>query len=243
MACAASLQRDEPSRSHYCALAARARAVYVSRLWNGRYLDYDSSGAAHSCSIMADMLAGQWYARACALPPLVTPQMALSCFRSIYAHNVIQFGEGRFKGAVNGMKPSRYADDSHMRNRNNRTSNGKSYSGYCDSGACDEDGDGGLGAGLNGPGLGVASLSMPIDVVLADLTVVSAGRVDSCCMQSREVWCVHRHPFLNSYSLFSILYLFFILFTHTHTGRALPTQWRRPWCRRRCTVTQAQMQA
>jgi hypothetical protein len=222
MASAASLNHDTSNQLHYSNLAKRARTVYVSTLWNGRYLDYDSSNAPHSCSIMADMLAGQWYARACALPPVVTPRMALSCFRSIYSQNVVAFGAGRFKGAVNGMKPPTYKDDSHTRNtsnhnrnhnRNNRTSNSNSgysgysdYFGYCGSGpANDSDGDDGDGEGGgrgdgggngdgngdvsgvcltgNGPGLGHGSISVPIDVVLADLRVSQAGQVDACCMQ------------------------------------------------------------
>ena len=41
----------------------KARSVYISSLWNGQYLHYDSSANEHHDSIMADMLAGackQW---------------------------------------------------------------------------------------------------------------------------------------------------------------------------------------
>lgn len=35
------------------------RQVYVSSLWNGRYLNYDSSSSKHHDSVMADMV-GEW---------------------------------------------------------------------------------------------------------------------------------------------------------------------------------------
>ncbi len=60
---------DAPHAARYRAQAARARAAYVQRLWNGRYFDYDASHSVHQDSIMADQMAGQWYARACGLPP------------------------------------------------------------------------------------------------------------------------------------------------------------------------------
>lgn len=60
---------DAAHASRYRAQAARARAAYAERLWNGRYFDYDASESVHQDSIMADQMAGQWYARACGLPP------------------------------------------------------------------------------------------------------------------------------------------------------------------------------
>lgn len=60
---------DAAHAAHYRPLAARARAAYAARLWNGRYFDYDASDSVHQDSIMADQMAGQWYARACGLPP------------------------------------------------------------------------------------------------------------------------------------------------------------------------------
>jgi hypothetical protein len=68
---AAAAVGDAPRAAQYGAMAARARGVYVSRLWNGVYLDYDSSGSGHHDSVMADMLAGQWYVRASGLPPVL----------------------------------------------------------------------------------------------------------------------------------------------------------------------------
>ena len=77
---------------------------------------------SHAISVMADMMAGQWYARSCGLPPVLpegqelgTPvhsnvhsrnapngtsgssdgvgEMALSCFRTIFDCNVVRFSD------------------------------------------------------------------------------------------------------------------------------------------------------
>ena len=37
----------------------RAKSVYITKLWNGQYLHYDSSTNVHHDSIMADMMAGK----------------------------------------------------------------------------------------------------------------------------------------------------------------------------------------
>mmetsp|Transcript_5639 Transcript_5639/g.8369 ORF Transcript_5639/g.8369 Transcript_5639/m.8369 type:complete len:847 (-) Transcript_5639:44-2584(-) len=98
---------DGATVDRYRDLAGRAQRVYVSSLWNGRYLDYDSSSSKHHDSVMADMLAGHWYARACGLPALLPPRQVLSCLRTIFQFNVLQFGGGQLMGAVNGMRPPR----------------------------------------------------------------------------------------------------------------------------------------
>jgi len=105
MSAAATIVQDSPTAIYYTTLARQARTVYMEKLWNGRYLNYDSSTSYHHDSIMADMLAGQWYTHACALPPVLPPQIALSCFSTIYQHNVVDFGQGKLIGAVNGMRP------------------------------------------------------------------------------------------------------------------------------------------
>ena len=48
----------------------KARGAYTSKLWNGKYYDYDTSNNPQHDSIMADMMCGQWYSRACKLPTL-----------------------------------------------------------------------------------------------------------------------------------------------------------------------------
>jgi non-lysosomal glucosylceramidase len=99
-ACSASqamalLMEDTTHAVEFGHYADRARVAYVKKLWNGRYLDYDSSRSSHHDSIMSDMLAGQWYARACNLPGVLPPEKALSCYRTIFEFNVKRFGAGR----------------------------------------------------------------------------------------------------------------------------------------------------
>lgn len=106
MAAMARLQGQRDIAEHYAAIATKARVVYTEKLWNGQYLNYDSSNSSHHDSIMADMLAGQWYAHVCSLPPPLSAQHALSCLRTIFQHNVLEFGQGRYLGAVNGMRPA-----------------------------------------------------------------------------------------------------------------------------------------
>jgi len=96
------IQNDLYHARYYLELSQRAKKIFIDKLWNGRYLHYDSSTSAHHNSIMADMMAGQWYCHICQLPPILTPKMAMSCFEVIYKYNVCEFGDGKFIGAVNG---------------------------------------------------------------------------------------------------------------------------------------------
>ena len=170
MAAMASLQGDTSHAVYYSELAARARSVYIAKLWNGRYLNYDSSTSGHHDSIMSDMLAGQWYSRACALPPVVSAQLAQSCYRTIYAHNVRDFGAGSFVGAVNGMRPPPE---------------------YITSTSCSLE-----LANRTKPGT-YAPISVPVTELTTELyfespnassSSSSTAVVDNSCMQSREVW-------------------------------------------------------
>ena len=54
----ATLFKDEKNAEKYASMGVRARKVYNDTLWNGTYLDFDSSTSPHHDSIMADMLAG-----------------------------------------------------------------------------------------------------------------------------------------------------------------------------------------
>jgi non-lysosomal glucosylceramidase len=47
---------DNSTQIHYSSLAQKARIVYVNKLWNGKYLNYDNSKSDHHDSIMADMV-------------------------------------------------------------------------------------------------------------------------------------------------------------------------------------------
>ena len=96
---------DEETLSKYNTIANKATIVYNNTLWNGHYFNYDSSHSNHHDSIMADMMHGQFYSRVCNLPPITSITRAISSYQEIYLCNVLQFGNGKLKGAVNGMKP------------------------------------------------------------------------------------------------------------------------------------------
>jgi non-lysosomal glucosylceramidase len=83
----------------YAAQLDTARAVYEDTLWNGTYFEYDEESDA----IMADQLAGEWYARITGIPTLPDEQVN-SALNTIYEYNVQQFNQGQM-GAVNGMTP------------------------------------------------------------------------------------------------------------------------------------------
>jgi uncharacterized protein (DUF608 family) len=106
----ATFMKDETTVIYYTALVLKAKEVYLNQLWNGLYLNYDSSNSSYHDSIMADMLAGQWFARSCQLTPPISSGHAFSCLKIIYEYNVLFFGKGEFLGAVNGMKP----DNQHL---------------------------------------------------------------------------------------------------------------------------------
>jgi non-lysosomal glucosylceramidase len=65
---------------------------------------------------MADQLAGQWYARACGLPPIVDPLFARSALCTVYDWNVQRYHGGRM-GAVNGMRPSGQVDRTSLQSQ------------------------------------------------------------------------------------------------------------------------------
>jgi non-lysosomal glucosylceramidase len=82
----------------------KGKIAYETKLWNGRYYNYDSSRSHQHDSIMADQLAGQWYALACGLPAVVDRQHARSALKTVFDYNVMQLHKGEM-GAMNGMRP------------------------------------------------------------------------------------------------------------------------------------------
>jgi non-lysosomal glucosylceramidase len=100
----------------YRATLARGQAAFQRRLWNGRYFNYDSSRNRHNDSIMADQLAGQWYACACDLPSIVEPEQARSALAVVFQCNVQGFEGGRL-GAANGMRPGGKPDTTSMQSQ------------------------------------------------------------------------------------------------------------------------------
>ncbi|KAK1440393.1 hypothetical protein QVD17_06218 [Tagetes erecta] len=106
---------DKGCEDYFWVKFQKAKAVY-DKLWNGSYFNYDDSNGRASTSIQADQLAGQWYARACGLFPIVDEEKARSALEKVYKFNVMKVGNGK-RGAINGMLPSGQVDMSCMQSR------------------------------------------------------------------------------------------------------------------------------
>ena len=89
----------------------RGQVAFDRRLWRGDHYAFDDGGAVSSDSIMADQLAGQWYADATGLGDLLPPDRIETALRTIHRMNVRAFAGGRM-GAVNGMRPDGTVDAS-----------------------------------------------------------------------------------------------------------------------------------
>jgi non-lysosomal glucosylceramidase len=109
--------QDSATADTFSMIAKKAQQVYLKELFNGNYLLYDNSDSLHSDSIMADMLAGQWFSMACYLPLVVPLPIAATCLNTIYQSNVVTFGGGQWLGAVNGMRPNGHVDESCLQSR------------------------------------------------------------------------------------------------------------------------------
>jgi non-lysosomal glucosylceramidase len=101
---------DKQSQNEYHELFLKGQSTYISRLWNGKFFRYDTE-ITNKDVIQTDQLAGQWYAHMLGLGDIVPRQMQLSAIESIYAVNVLKFGEGKMR-AANGMS----ADGSILEN-------------------------------------------------------------------------------------------------------------------------------
>jgi non-lysosomal glucosylceramidase len=88
------------------------KASFEAKLWNetGQYYNFDGSGGPYSATIMADQLAGQWYADALGLPDIAPAEHLDAALKTIYANNVQGLAAGM--GAVNGMRPDGTVDTS-----------------------------------------------------------------------------------------------------------------------------------
>jgi non-lysosomal glucosylceramidase len=86
-------------------------AAFESKLWAGTYYLYNGGGDASSDSIMADQLAGQWYADATGLGDVVDRSRVERALRTVHEMNVVGFHDG-LMGAVNGMRPDGSVDAS-----------------------------------------------------------------------------------------------------------------------------------
>jgi non-lysosomal glucosylceramidase len=102
---------DVDGQREWAAWFERGQVAFDRRLWRGTHYAYDDGGAASSDSVMADQLAGQWYADATGLGAIVPDERVEAALRTIYARNVAGFGGGRM-GAVNGTRPDGSVDPS-----------------------------------------------------------------------------------------------------------------------------------
>jgi len=100
----------------YSRLLGKASAAYESRLWNGKYYNYDSSNSNYHNSIMADALAGDWYSRMCGLPGVIPDEHAISMLKTIFEKNVMGIRDGTI-GAMNGVHPDGSIDRTSMQSQ------------------------------------------------------------------------------------------------------------------------------
>lgn len=92
---------EPQAAEQYHALFLKAQKTYITQLWNGEFLRYDTSPEGRD-AIQADELAGEWYARLTGLGEIVPRSMELAAAQAIFANNVMKFQGGQM-GAVNGM--------------------------------------------------------------------------------------------------------------------------------------------
>ena len=92
---------DNITARNYDDLFKRAQAAFVKSLWNGTYFNYDV-GSSYKTDIMAEQLAGQWYANLTGLGDIVAREMRRSALQHIFDYNVMKFQNGTM-GAVNGI--------------------------------------------------------------------------------------------------------------------------------------------
>ena len=92
---------DKNSATAYADLFKRAQAAFIKHLWNGTYFNYDVGSPYHD-NIMAEQLAGQWYANLTGLGDLVPKEMQRSALKKVFDFTVMKFNDGQM-GALNGM--------------------------------------------------------------------------------------------------------------------------------------------
>ncbi len=111
----AKLEQDDAAAKQFISWLTLARESYEAKLWNGRYYNYDTGSVYHD-SLMADQLAGQWYAELCRLPDVVPAEHVASVLQAVYQANVQGFAGGKM-GAVNGTRPDGSVDTSAIQSQ------------------------------------------------------------------------------------------------------------------------------
>ncbi|MGZ4816516.1 MAG: GH116 family glycosyl hydrolase [Terriglobales bacterium] len=97
----AKVTGDSKTAAECSALFKKAQASFIKKLWNGTYFNYDV-GSSYKDNIMAEQLAGQWYASITGLGDIVPLDMRRSALKHVYEYNVLKFNNGEM-GALNGM--------------------------------------------------------------------------------------------------------------------------------------------
>jgi non-lysosomal glucosylceramidase len=92
---------DQPTATANSELFKRAQTAFIKRLWNGEYFNYDVGSSYHD-NIMAEQLAGQWYASLTGLGDIVPKDMRRSALKKVFDFTVMKFNNGE-TGALNGM--------------------------------------------------------------------------------------------------------------------------------------------
>lgn len=117
-ATAAILRADWGDRRTCCEAIARpsrrtlqrGQAAFEKRLWRGDHYAFDDGGGPSSDSVMADQLAGQWYADITGLGDVIARDHVDTALRMIHRRNVLGFAGGTM-GAVNGTRPGGAVDE------------------------------------------------------------------------------------------------------------------------------------
>jgi non-lysosomal glucosylceramidase len=94
---------EQATADEYDKLEDRAANAYIKKLWTGEYFRYAVKGADND-AVMAEQLAGQWYADLTGLGDLVPKAMRKSALHKVYDLNVRRFAGGEM-GAINGISP------------------------------------------------------------------------------------------------------------------------------------------
>lgn len=97
-------------------LYTSGHAAFEEILWNGRYYNYDGSNNRQHDSIMADALAGYWFARSAGLSPVLQPERVRSMLEVIYQMNVKGIKRGTI-GAINGVRPNGKIDTTSLQSQ------------------------------------------------------------------------------------------------------------------------------
>ncbi|KNC86720.1 hypothetical protein SARC_01140 [Sphaeroforma arctica JP610] len=94
-------------------MAAKGKAVYDKKLWNGKYYNYDESNSAHNDSIQSDQCAAHFYLQASGVPSFCESEKVQSALKTVFSHNVMQTAGGTM-GAINGCRPNGSPDYASM---------------------------------------------------------------------------------------------------------------------------------